>query len=241
MNFLLAIAAGLGGGAVSAVVGFVVTLLLCQALHVSDREGAVGYTAVFAGLVTGAGGMILSIALTLRRRRQSPTSVLVHTPLALAGIAAMAAAAGAVYYFSGEHPIVNNGPAPVLDLELQAPPDTALPDPKAVQATLQAGKTRADVVWNEGQMEEVNGRPVLRGHLDLYLRTSDRLLAVGVPGDVSHLFRLKLPARPLGGKCRRWSDWHNTDWIFTAGSREGQRVPARQAWRIRYLVQSTAQ
>src|SRR5207302_3564167 len=102
-------------------------------------------------------------------------------------------------YYSEDHPIANGAP-PVLNFELQAPPHTVLPDPKNVQVRLQAGKGGADGMWNDRQTEQVDGRPVLTGHMQLYSRTSDRLLVVGLPGDVNHLFKLKLPASPLEKK-----------------------------------------
>src|SRR5947207_1869776 len=131
MNLLVAMMAGVAGGAVSAVVGFVATLLICQAMNVHDREGAVGFLGIFAGLLTGVVGMILSIVLTLRWRRQSTASVVMQTPLALAGILAVAVAGVAFSYYSEDHPIVNGAP-PVLNFELQAPSNTVLPDPKKI-------------------------------------------------------------------------------------------------------------
>src|SRR5438067_2077661 len=70
MNLIIAVLAGAAGGMVTAVLGLVTTLLLCQALHVPDREGAVGYLAVFFGLLSGLAGMIASPVLTLRFRKK---------------------------------------------------------------------------------------------------------------------------------------------------------------------------
>ena len=70
MNLIITVLAGAAGGMVTAVIGLVTTLLLCQALHVPDREGAVGYLAVFFGLLTGLVGMVISAVLALRFRRK---------------------------------------------------------------------------------------------------------------------------------------------------------------------------
>jgi hypothetical protein len=92
-----------------------------------------------------------------------------QTPMALAGIAALMAISIAFYYSSHDHPTVN-GASPILDFELQAPPNSELPDRASVQIRLQAGGSRADGWWDDKQIEQVNGRPVLTGHLQLYLR-----------------------------------------------------------------------
>jgi hypothetical protein len=232
MSFLIAMMAGLAGGAISMVIGFVVTVLICEALQM---RGA-GYLSLFAGLLSGVAGMIAGIVLTLRWRHHSTAAVLAQTPLAIGGLVVLSAAGLATYYYSIDRPIVR-GEAPVLDFELQAPPDAPLPDAKSVQVRLQAGKGGADGWWDERQTEQVDGRPVLTGHMQLYMRTSQRLLVCEFPGGVNHLFQLKLPASPLGSKYQKWSDWQPADWMFAAGSREGQKIPAARAYRIRYLVE----
>ena len=43
-----------------------------------------------------------------------------------------------------------------------------------------------------------NGRPVLQGVVDLYFRTSSRILVLHIKGEPDRLFMLKLPANPRG-------------------------------------------
>jgi hypothetical protein len=236
MNFLIAIVAGVVGAVVSAVLTFFVTVGICQALQVSDRDGGIGYFGMFLGLIAGIAGMVLSIILTLRLRHETFAGILAQTPMALAGIVALVAVGMVAYYNSQDHPVVDGAP-PLLDFELQAPPGTNLPDPKSVQVRLQAGKSGADGWWEEKQTEQVNGRPVLSGHMQLYLRTSDRLLVFQFPGQVDHLFKLRLPASPLGRKYQKWSDWQPADFVFTPDSRIGKEVPPESSYNIRYLVE----
>ena len=236
MNILIAIAAGLAGGAVSAVAVGYVAFAVSQAMHVYDRDGGVAYFSLFLGLLGGLIGMVLSIVLALRWRSQSGPATLVQTPMALVGIIAVVAIGIAVYYYSHEHPVVNGAP-PVLDFELRPPGNAALPNKADVQIRMQAGSSNADGWWDGQQSEQVDGRPVLTGHLQLYLRTSDRLLVFGFPGGVDHLFKLRLPASPLGRRYQKWSKWQPTDFVFTPASRIGQAVAAENSYQIRYLVE----
>jgi hypothetical protein len=237
MNVLIAMFAGLAGGAVSALAGGFLAAGICMALHVSNREGGVGYVGLFAGLLAGIVGMIVTIVLTLRWRGQSASSAFVQTPMALAGIIALGALAMWLYYNSNDHPIVNGAP-PILDYEIQAPPGAPVPELKTVSVTMQAGeKGRADGWWDDQQTEQVDGRPVMTGHMQLYLRTSQRLVVVELPGGTNHLFQLRLPASPLGKKYQKWSEWQTSDYVFTPESRVGQKVAPEHAYRMRYLVE----
>src|SRR5258708_32748332 len=80
MNGLMAMIAGLVGGTVSAVGTFLITIGICQALQVSDREGAVGYPGMFVGLLVGLAGMILTIVMTLRYRGQAVGAIWAQAP-----------------------------------------------------------------------------------------------------------------------------------------------------------------
>jgi hypothetical protein len=237
MNVLVAMLAGLAGGAVSAVAAGFLTVWICQALHVTDRDGGIGYAGLFMGILAGLFGMVITIVLTLRWRHQSAGGVIAQTPMALAGIIALGALGLWLYYNSKDHPIIDGAP-PVLDFELQAPASAALPDPKSIQVCLQSGERGRDHGWwDEQQTEQVNGQAVLTGHMQLNLRTSQRSMVFQFPGDVDHLFLLRLPASPLGKKYQNWSEWQTADYVFTPASRVGQRVSADNAYRMRYLVE----
>jgi MFS family permease len=236
MNVLIAMFAGLAGGALSGVAASFLTVWICQMLGVSNRDGGIGYFGLFMGILAGMVGTVVTIILTLRWRGQSGASVVAQTPMAVAGIIALGALGLWLYYNSKDHPVVDGAP-PVLDFELQAPANASLPDPKSIQVRLQAGeKGRDDGWWDEQQTETVEGRPVLTGHMQLYLRTSQRLIVFQFPGGVDQLFQLRLPASPLGRKYQKWSAWQPADFVFTPESRIGQRVPAENAYRMRYLV-----
>ena len=237
MNVLIAMLAGLAGGAVSAVVAGFLTLFICGALHVSNRDGGTAYLGLFVGILAGLIGMVATIIVTLRLRHQPVAGILVQTPMALAGIVALGALGMWIYYNSKDHPVMDGAP-PVLDFELQAPANASLPDPKSVEIRLQAGeKGRDDGWWDEQQTDQADGRPVLSGHVQLYLRTSQRLMVFRFQDGVDHLFQLRLPASPLGKKYQKWSEWQTVDSVFRPGSRFGERVPAGDAYRIRYLVE----
>jgi len=113
MNVLIAMLAGLAGGAVSAVAAGFLTVWICQALHVTDRDGGIGYAGLFMGILAGLFGMVITIVLTLCWRHQSAGGVIAQTPMALAGIIALGALGLWLYYNSKDHPIVDGAP-PVL-------------------------------------------------------------------------------------------------------------------------------
>src|SRR6478672_9224568 len=98
MNVLIAMLAGLAGGSASGVIGFFATVWACQAFHVRDRDGGVGYAGMFVGLFAGLAGMVLSVVVTLRLRHESTSAVVLHTPMALGGIVALAAGGIWIYY-----------------------------------------------------------------------------------------------------------------------------------------------
>ena len=238
MNILLAMLAGLAGGAVSATVGYVAAVLILQSMGVRDREGAIGYAGIFFGIIAGIAGLILSVAVTLRWRTGSAGSALVQSPVALAGIAALAAVGLYAYYQSVDQPIATNSAPPILSYELQAPDGAKLPPDSQLQIRLQAGKTRAEGWWDKEQPGSSDGSPVLFGHLELYLKTSDRMLELALPGAENYLWNLKLPASPLGSKYKEWSKWYPADYHFTAESNNGKRIPADKAYKIRYRVEA---
>jgi hypothetical protein len=237
MNVLIAMIAGLAGGALSAAATFFITLGVCRALHVSDREGASGYLAMYLGLLVGLVGLILSIVMTLRFRGQSGGAIWAQAPLAVGGIVAMAAVGMYLYYNAHDHPIITNGAPPVMQFQLQAPSNANLPDAQSIKVQLQSGDSRAEGQWDAAQAGQVDGRPVLTGHLELFVKTSQRMLVFDFPGQVNQLFNLRLPASPLAKKYQKWSDWQSADFMFTPASNVGQKVTPENAYRIRYLVE----
>jgi hypothetical protein len=118
-----------------------------------------------------------------------------------------------------------------------APPNASLPDPKSIRVELQAGQSRADAWWDDGPAAQVDSRPVLTGRLQLYVKTSRRMLIFDFPGQVNQFFNLRLPASPLGKKYQKWSDWQPADSMFTSDSNIGQKITPANAYRIRYLVE----
>jgi hypothetical protein len=236
MNVLIAMIAGLIGGALSAAATFFITIGVCQALNVSNREGATGYMGMFVGILVGLAAMILSIVMTLRYRGVAGGAIWAQTPMALGGIVAVAALGMYVYYNAHDHPITNGAP-PALQFQLQAPSNANLPDPKSIKVQLQSGESRADGWWDDAQTGQVDGRPVLTGHLQLYVKTSQRMLVFDLPGQINQLFNLRLPASPLAKKYQKWSDWQIADFMFTPASNVGQKVTPANAYRIRYLVE----
>src|SRR4051812_22984659 len=99
MNILIAMFAGLAGGAASAFAVGLLVIGLCRVFGVTDRDGGVGYTALFAGILAGMIGMIAIIVITLRMRSQSGAAIFAQAPMALVGIIAIGAGIVLWYYY----------------------------------------------------------------------------------------------------------------------------------------------
>jgi hypothetical protein len=76
---------------------------------------------------------------------------------------------------------------------------------------------------------------VRAGYVELYFRTSQRLIVLKFPGDTDRIFRLKLPANPIRAKYRAWSDWQNPDFVAKGGEQPSHPSGGNE-YQIRYKM-----
>jgi hypothetical protein len=233
MVYLLALVAGLVGAAAGWIAAAAATLLVAGQLGVSDFEGGRGMLAIWGiGPIGGLAGLTAGIVIVLRRRGGFRASGIAwRLPLVVAAIGALAA--GGLWWLYESRPVLNdNGPAPVLAFEVRLP--SALAPPKSleeVSADLQTDRNRMPGRFAEARMED--GRAVLSGDVEVYYRSSWRLLAVKVPGQADRLFRLELPASPR--RTTAFGRWERAQYLVEGDSQPRKTGP-EEGFEIRYRM-----
>jgi hypothetical protein len=237
MTILFALLFGLAGGVAGFLAGALVSGVIAGAMHMSNMEGARGYFAVAVGLLTGVIGMVLSIILTLRWRGVTNLAGVLGGSLAtIGGLIALAAAGVGLYYISIPHPIHRGGPPVYLKFEIVPPAGGQAPDLATWETELNTDKNSMPAYWDRDAHDQLNGRPVAAGRVELYYRTTQRLLVMKMPNREARIFRLRLPADPTGSKFRQWSDWRKADFADAPG--QDHPAPKDSDYSIRYLIET---
>jgi len=224
-------------GLIGAVLGFILTGFVADTLlamsGMPDREGYRAMIAFFTfAPFGGLMGLLGGIALVLRRRGR-------HRGLALAGRTALTAAALAAvtslcvwaYAVAGDDILAKNGPPPQLHFEI-AMPKGAEPPADGVAVDLNTDKNTMPSTF---AMTTTDGRPVIKGQVDLYFRTSRRILVLRVPGEPDRLFILGLAANPSG--TEDFSAWRRVDEVADGPGGALRKGKETDDYRIRYRVE----
>jgi len=232
-TYLLAALLGLIGAVLGYILtGFVADTLLAMS-GMPDREGYRAMIAFFTfAPFGGLMGLLGGIALVLRRRGR-------HRGLALAGRTALTAAALAAvtslcvwaYVVAGDDILAKNGPPPQLHFEI-AMPKGAEPPADGVAVDLNTDKNTMPSTF---AMTTTDGRPVIKGQVDLYFRTSRRILVLRVPGEPDRLFILGLAANPSG--TEDFSAWRRVDEVADGPGGALRKGKETDDYRIRYRVE----
>ena len=117
------------------------------------------------------------------------------------------AVSGFGIWYAGQPHVLNiNGPPPQLEFEVKPPSGQSVESLADVQPELDTPRNRMPMpgYWHTDAPKDATVRA---GYVELYFRTSQRLLVLRFPGDSDRIFRLKLPANPMRAKYRTWSDW----------------------------------
>lgn len=231
MSYLLSLVAALLGAGLGFVAVAVVAGGLAPLLGISSFEGAAGYFAIFLGGPIGAViGLVGTPWLVLRRRGYRGLSAL-GGRLALAvgsviGLAALALAG--VWYM---RPIANsNGPPPQLVFEIRLPPGAALPDDRDNLLELQTSENTMPASSVDVRLED--GRPLIAGTVDMYFRTSSRILVLKMADKRDVLFVLRLGRSPAPSKT--FTAWTPADYIAEPGTSQPRKATAADRYEVRY-------
>lgn len=233
ITYLLAFFAGAAG----AVLGFVAVGLLADFVlglqGMSDREGYRAMLSFFTFAPFGAvAGLFAGSALVLRyhggyRGFAELAGRTVLVAAALAGIVGL----GVWAYVAAEDDILaRNGPPPQLHFEIRLPQGATLPSGSEVQ--LETDKNTMPAAYlRQGSNDP---RPVPSGAVDLYFRTSHRVLVLRIPNEPDRLFVLDLASNPAGSA--EFGPWQPVDQI--ADQKDGAlRKATGDDYQIRYRVE----
>jgi hypothetical protein len=233
MTYVLALLAAIAGCALGAGLGMAVAGMLAPVLGISSFEGASGYFAVLiGGPIGGLLGLVLGAVLVLRKRGHHGFGAIAgRLGLVVIGVAAIAAAGIGVLYLSQD--ILNpNGPAPQLAFEIRLPAGASPPSSDERPIELQTSKNRMPALMQREAARDDGGRPVVVGLVEMYYRTSQRMLVMTMPDKTDVLFNIKLGGAPK--HAREFSDWQRADYIGEPGQTQTPRATAADNFEIRY-------
>jgi hypothetical protein len=174
------------------------------------------------------------LVLRLRHRGQGIGALLGRGAIAVVAIVALTAL-GLFAYSLSDDVLNRNGPTPIADFEIRLPAAAKVPQNKSViRIDLQTDKNTMPALLRDGWLQLDGDRPVLSGLVQLYYRTSQRLLVLKVPGQPDVLFRLKLASSPRYSDV--YSSWQRADFIALPHGEQPRRATNDDAYDIRYRV-----
>jgi MFS family permease len=214
--------------------GFVADFLLGLS-GMSAREGGRAMVAFFA---IGPFGALLGFGLgiwVVLHQRGAHRSVAAFAGAVLTAVLLVGAIYGAVigYFELTDDVLVRNGPPPQLEFELRLPAGTVLPDRlEGVKVDLDTDKNQMFSTLTGTTTDD--RRPVIQGVVDLYFRTSSRILVLRIKGEPDRLFVLKLKADPPA--TPEFGPWQRLDYIDDKPDQEPRQATEADAYEARYRV-----
>jgi MFS family permease len=211
MTYLLAILAGIAGAAIGWFASAMAALVLGGMSGMSDFEGG---RAMFAflgiGPIGGLIGLIAGILLALRYHGKFTGfgNLAGRGVMVLVAIATLVA--GGILIRLYTLPDLDH-PLPRIVFEIRLPPDAKSPEKKAVKITLDTDKNQTDALLETKWLTQDGGRQVLHGFVDLYKRTTNRLLVLKIAGEPDRLFTVKLWGNP--GANPVFTEWEQVEYI----------------------------
>jgi MFS family permease len=234
LSIFLALIAGVVGAALGFAAGAALGGVLATALSISSFEGGAGYFAIAVGLLGGLLGFPLGAALTLHYYggHRGFGAIAGRIAIAVAALGVIAAIAIMVRLATVEH---FSGANPQLQFEIRLPENANVPERGKIDFEMQAGSQRSGGLLTTDWLRHDGERPVLRGFVPLYTRTSQRMLVVSLPGAPKLLFGIKLASTPRAAKI--YGDWQRVDHLDDARSDSQPRKPGpTENYEIRYYV-----
>jgi hypothetical protein len=236
LTIVYALIAAIVCGAVGAVLGFGIAAMLAPFLGISNFEGAAGYFAVFIGGPIGAAlGIVLGALVILRRRRtDSVGAVTGKLGVVVVSLAVLAAGVLGLLYLTQD--IVNpSGVAPQLVFEIRLPAGATPPGGEERPIELQTNKNRMTANMDRAATRDDGGRPVIGGLVEMYYRTSQRMLVMNMPDKTDVIFNIKL--RRVPRHSPEFSAWQRVDSIGEHGKTQPRRTTAADNYEIRYRTE----
>lgn len=236
MGYLLALLAGIAGAVAGFFLGVGIGSVLVPILHISSFEGGAGYFVVFIGLIAGLIGGIAGIILTLRYQggERKAGRVLGKTALVIAGIGFLVFAGIQIRLATMEN-FPGGNLTPTLEFEIRLPAGMSAPERRKIDFEMQAGSQRSGGQLHDEWMRTEGDRVVLSGFVQLYTRTSSRILVVTLPDQPRLLFQIGLAATPRVSED--FGKWQSVNFIDEMKADSQPRKPgAAETFEIRYKV-----
>lgn len=245
MGALRAFVGGLLGLIIGGVGAALISNLVMGWFGVSDFEGGRGMAAAFLfGPLGGIAGLILGIWLGLRMGRKRPASPdgkpvsqhgLRNAAIAIVGIISLGGIILWVMYASTPQHLEYDQAGANLEYELRAPTHRAASlDPKVIEMTLDTDLNQMPGSWSDAPPRVEGEWTSLSGEVELYYRTSSRLLVFKFPEGRDLIFKPALAAKP--DPEDGWSEWHKADWIGLPDQPQAVKARPEDAYELRYRV-----
>lgn len=233
MTFLLTFVATLIGGAAGFAAGAAIGAAAAGIFGMSNFEGAAGYFVIFlCGPLGALIGMIGGAVWMLWRRGvRSFGAIAGRFVLIVAGIAAITGGGLYLAYELRDH-VNPNGAAPQLAFEVRLPPGMAPPTDRHATFQLHTSKNRMPGFLDEAPPRREDDRAVISGFVEMYFRTSQRVLVMTLPDKTDVLFQIRLSGVPKHSKD--FGPWQRVDHITRPGSEQAVRPGPADAYEIRY-------
>jgi len=235
MTYVLALLAGIAGAIIGYAASGSVAAVLANVMGMSNFEGAIGYFAFFGiGPIGGLVGLIAGIWIVLHRRGFRAGAIAGRGVIVIAAIAVLVAGTLALFYVNRSI-IAPNSLPPQLMFEIRLPPGVAPADQSDISIMLDTDKNSMPAWLAKKWVRTEDGRAILSGGVELYYRTSQRILALRFANGPTELFTLKLAASPKYTEA--FGDWHRVDFVHEPGAEQPRRADASSQYEIRYYVE----
>ena len=233
MIIFIAILGGLLGAGLGCIAGFLIGAALASTFGISGFEGASGYFALSIAILLGFAGLIAGVVLALRLKGvRGFAAITGRMAVALAIIGAIITAGIMIRLATVEHFSDGN---PTLEFEIRLPAGMPAPDRKTVDFEMQAGSQRSGGQFNTEWVRRDGERVVLSGFVQLYTRTSSRILVVTLPGQPRLLFQIGLSGTPKVSDD--YGKWQSVSFLDDMKADSQPRKPAAtETFEIRYKV-----
>lgn len=238
MTYVFALLGAIAGAAIGAFLGVSIGAVLAMMLGISSFEGASGYFAVYiGGPIGGLIGLVLGGALVLRKRGVTGFGAISgRLGLIFAGVIGIGAAVVGFLYLNQD--IVNpNGAPPQLAFEIRLPAGASPPtkDERPIQLETSKNRTGMPALMQPEYTRSEGGRTILVGLVEMYYRTSQRMIVMTMPDKSDVIFNLKLGAVPK--HAREFVAWQRADFIAEPGKTQARKATTADNYEIRYRPQ----
>ena len=231
-SFFVAVLSGVLGLVVSGIV----TATLSEWLHVSNREGAVGYLTIAMGLIGGIGGFAIGLALSRVVAGTAEPGFLKALGISCGAVLALGGVALLLGWLRADFAPKIDGQNLELAIEVRCPQDFTLPkelDEYGAYACVRVPGRRS--YQPQGKLDlahaqQEDGRWIVTAVVPLNSSASFKVLDVRFSQDADPTFGLSLRRHPTPSDLE-WSQWVDSGWdVGTA------QPPKEKRFNLRYKV-----